>query len=132
MMVKKLVFLYDSAVKPWRTDLARVQGQLLTLQRRGIPCHIIDTARMSSEELEEWRHKARFPSIWKHQRIRQAFGSRRIGGLPYFGKQVPALLVYEDDEENPSAVYPHEKTKEATPREVTIERFLDDLLKESE
>ena len=70
---------------------------------------------MAPTEIERWREKATILAVWQHIGVRQTFGSRRSGGLPYLGKQVPALFVFEEGKDDPVAVYPHEKEgKECT------------------
>jgi hypothetical protein len=49
--------------------------------------------------------------------------------LPDFGKHVPALLVYEQGERVPVAVYPHSETRGDTRTEFTIERYLHELMR---
>jgi hypothetical protein len=83
---------------------------------------------MVDEQLELWRDQATAASVWRHQAIRQTFGSRGRGGLPFFGRQVPALLVYEGEETIPVAVYPHSETRGDTRTDFTIEGYLKGLL----
>jgi len=84
----------------------------------------LDTKDMREEELEHWRDQATSTAVSHHQRIRQAFGSRRQGRLPYLGKQVPALLVYEEGESVPVAVYPHSEKRGEKHTDFSIEGFL--------
>lgn len=49
--------------------------------------------------------------------------------MPYFGKQVPALLVYESGERAPLAVYPHSETRGDTRTDFTIEGYLYGLVR---
>jgi hypothetical protein len=49
-----------------------------------------------------------FPSVIKKFGIRRVFGSRRRSGW-LFGREVPALLVYEEEGEDPVDVYPHDE-----------------------
>lgn len=127
--MKRLVFLFDNTVPPWGTDLEAVRSALRRLRAQGVESEEIDTSSMSGEELEAWRDRATATAVFRHQTIRQAFGSRRQGGLPYFGKQVPALLVYESGERVPVAVYPHSETRGDTRTDFTIEGYLDDLVR---
>ena len=129
-MITKLIFLYDSTIEPWDANVGRIKTQLANLKERGIDYEVIHTATITEDELDNWRDKAYLPSVRWKLRIRQVFGSRSRGGLPYFGKQVPALLVYEEDNERPNAVYPHQKTYEHKRVDVSIEDILDRLLSE--
>ena len=57
----------------------------------------------------------------------QHFGGRRKGGFPHFGKEVPALIVYEEGGAVPTAVYPHTKKKGQEKTDYSIEGFLEEL-----
>jgi len=76
---------------------------------------------------EVYLHAARLAVVrgYKAYRIRKVFGSARDSGK-YFGREVPALLVYENDEL--IDVYPHEERGKL----ITIEEFLVRKLKEIE
>lgn len=128
-MGKRLVFLFDSSVDPWGTDFQAIRSLLTRLAGEGIDCEVTDTHGMTGEELEAWRDQATVAAVFRHQAVRQVFGSRRQGGLPYFGKQVPALLVYESGERAPVAVYPHSETRRDTRTDFTIEGYLHDLVR---
>jgi hypothetical protein len=83
---------------------------------------------MPEEELEHWRNEAIRASVRHHQQVRQHFGSRRQGGLPDFGKHVPALLVYEEGESIPVAVYPHSEKRGQKHTDFSIEGFLEEFV----
>jgi len=128
-MIQRFVFLYDSEVKPWDADIEAVKSLLGKLESKGMNCEIIDTKYMSDEELKKWREKATLASVWLHQAIRRVFGSCSKGGLPDFGKKAPALLVYEQQESRPIAIYPHEhKHVPEKSIEVFLKEFLDSLV----
>lgn len=55
-------------------------------------------------------------------RVSQVFGSARKGGGPYFGRGVPALLVYQFGE--PIGIYPHERQDDSY---VRIREYLEEL-----
>ena len=42
-MSKKLVFLWDSTIKPWSTDVQRILGDLAKLSKKGITVERLDT-----------------------------------------------------------------------------------------
>jgi hypothetical protein len=128
-MNQRLVLLYDSTIQPWQTDVKDIQARLARLRARGMKCELLDTRDMSEPDLDRWRDEASSASIRHHQGIRQAFGSRKQGRLPYFGKRVPALLVYEEGEQIPVAVYPHSEKRGQTHTDFAIEGFLEELLK---
>jgi hypothetical protein len=83
---------------------------------------IVDTNELSEERIREVYSKACTPAIWKHIGIRRVFGTKRRGDGPFFGREVPALLVYEAGERHPSDVYPHQKPGKGPV--VTIRDFL--------
>ena len=64
------------------------------------------------------------PSVLKKYRVRQVFGSRRHSGW-LFGRQVPALVAYDEKTGYPTDVYPHEQGLTS----VEIETFLESLRK---
>ena len=124
-MIKRFVFLYDSIVRPWHADLRVIQKQLTEIH---IKCELLDTKDIPEEELEHWRIEATKAAVKHHQQIRQVFGSRRKGGLQFFGKQVPALLVYEEGEKLPVAIYPHSEKRGEKHTDFSIESFLGELM----
>jgi len=124
-MPAKLVFLYDRTAKPLGdANMQEIEGLLKQAEAAGISCERLNTKDMDEAELQEWRDKAFGVAVRFKQGIRQPFGSRREGMLPYFGKEVPALFVYEEGEAEPVAVYPHRKAKERR----SIEGYLRQLL----
>ena len=127
-MPKRLVFLYDSTIEPWHVDLQAIQKYLTELQARGVKSELLDTKDMPEKALEHWRGEATAAAMWHHQRIRQVFGSQKRGGLPFLGKQVPALLVYEEGEIIPEAVYPHSKKREQKYTDISIQDFLKEFV----
>jgi hypothetical protein len=130
-MNKRLVLLYDSTIQPWHADLQAIQARLTSLGAKGVKCELADSRYMPEQELDRWRDEATVASIRHHQGIRQSFGSGKQGRLPYFGKQVPALLVYEEGEKIPIAVYPHSEKRGQTHTDFTIEGFLEELVNSS-
>jgi len=126
--MKRLVFLFDSSVEPWEADVEAIQATLGRLASEVVESEVINIHGMPDEQLEYWRDQATAASVWRHQAIRQAFGSRRQGGLPNFGKEAPAILVYERGERVAVAVYPHTETRGDTRTDFTIEGYLDDLI----
>ena len=126
-MIKKIVFLWDSTIKPWSVDVQRMKDYLARLGKKGLTCESIDTKDMSEEELKRWREKAQSVAMRYKQQMSQHFGSRRRGGFPYFGKQVPALLVYEEGKKVATAVYPHSEKRGQKRIDYSIEDFLKEL-----
>lgn len=124
-MNERPVLLYDSSIHPWHADLEVIQAGLVRLRVMGAECRELDTKEMPEQELDSWRAKAVDAAIRGHQGIRQIFGSRQKGGLPYFGRQVPALLVFEEDQVIPTEVYPHRKSGG---QDFSIESWIQDRL----
>lgn len=126
-MIKKIVFLWDSSVEPWHGDIETTKGFLTELHDKGITCELVDTKDMTDEVLQHWRDQALAASMRHKLEIHKQFGSRKRGGEPYLGKQVPALLVYKEDEKVPTAVYPHSEKRAEKRTEHSIEDFLKGL-----
>lgn len=126
--MKRLVLLFDSTVDAWSADVEAIRSTLGRLAGKRVECEVIDTHGMADEQLDDWREQAAVAAVWRHQAIRQAFGSRRVGRLPRFGKEVPAVLVYERGERVPVAVYPHSETRGDTRTDFTIDGYLQDLM----
>lgn len=126
-MIKKVLFFWDSTIKPWSVDIRTIMDYLARLSKKGFTCESIDTKDMAEEELKRWREKAQSVAMRYKQQMSQHFGSRRMGGFPYFGRQVPALLVYGEGENMPTAVYPHTKKRGQEKTYYSIEAFLNEL-----
>jgi hypothetical protein len=122
-MIKKIVFLWDSSVEPWHGDIATTKGFLTELHDKGITCELMDTKDMADEVLQRWRDQALAASMWRHQQIRRHFGASQSD----LGKQVPALLVYEEGGKLPTAVYPHSEKRKQRQTDYSIEDFLKEL-----
>ena len=125
MMIKKIVFLWDSTINPWSVDVDahRIKDYLARLGKKGLTCELIETKDLPDGELEYWRKEALVTSVWRHQEIRQHFGVSQLD----LGRQVPALLVYEEGEKVPIAVYPHTKKRGQEKTDYSIETFLKEL-----
>ncbi len=109
-MISKLVFLFDSGVDPFEDfDVSDVKMLLKKVRGTGTICEVIDTKELRPADMETWREKATVIAVRHHVRVRKPFGSRRGGGLPFLGKQVPVLFVFEEGKTEPVMVYPHEK-----------------------
>ena len=94
---KRYVLFYDSATDPVPDKRNAGFAEALrnaTLLERGSLCTVVDVSEYSPNELQEAFMEAVAVSVLKKYRIRQVVGSRRHSGW-LFGKQVPALFVYE-------------------------------------
>ena len=108
---------------PPNEGFGEVMNLLWLLEKRGVSSQITDTDSLSAEEIQRVYSDAVVPSVFKKFGIRRVFGSRRRSGWS-FGREVPALLVYEEGEEYPADVYPHDEGQ-GTVR--TIREFLYNL-----
>lgn len=125
-MPERFKLYYSSKIdNPW-CDLNLIQSQLQKLQAAGIEVAMIDTASMSEQEIyEHYIGEAIYPSVRKQYRIRQLFGTQKKSGN-FFGRQQPALLVYEGDSRHPIDVYPRDESG----KRVSIEDILAQKIKE--
>jgi len=97
---------------------------LQQLEASGISSEIVDVTAKSDAERIDLYLQATLPTARTKYRVRQVFGSKRHAGS-LFGKEVPALLVYEPGAPYPIDVYPHRSRG----RTVTIRAFLESLIK---
>src|SRR5574341_92820 len=116
-MNRRYVLLHSSEIQPWREDLQAITAHLAVLAEHGAECEFQDTAQMIEEEMAYWRNQVMACAVWQRLAVRQVFGSRRQGMLPYLGRQIPVLLVYEDGKQIPAAVYPHRLRRGRTSRD---------------
>jgi hypothetical protein len=93
-------------------------------KERKVVSEIVDTKNFSKENLWDVYSQAMVPSVFKKFKLRQIFGSRRRSAS-FFGREVPALLVFEKTEDQPEDVYPHEEMG----RIITIKDFLERFLR---
>jgi len=85
-----------------------------------------DTSSYSREKLYHIYLRAAMAAVRNKYAVRQVFGSRSQSGT-LFGRQVPALLIYEvEDSPFPDHLYPHEKNR----RMITIADALRALVEE--
>jgi hypothetical protein len=80
---------------------------LWLISQGGILVEVFDTSRMSAQAIQAAYGHAQIPSIAKKLSIRRLYGSKTKSGYK-FGKQVSALIVY-DDNEYPVDIYPYSK-----------------------
>lgn len=77
-------------------------------RRQGVPLRIVDTAKMTDQEIQAAYIRAIVPSVWKKYRIRGVFGTHRYAGCK-FGRSVPALLVCDPLADRVDDVFPHQE-----------------------
>ncbi len=124
-MEERIKLYYNSKTDtPW-CDLKNIRTQLKKLEEAGIPVTMIDTASMEEKQIFEHYMEAAYPSVRKQYRIRQLFGTQSKSGQ-FFGRQQPALLVYQGEDRYPVDVYPHDFNG----NRVLIEDFLEEKIRE--
>ena len=130
VVVMKLKLYYSTVQQPLDNPANHAFSEaidiLADVQKQGIRCEKIDTAELPHEKVYEAYADAWAPAVSKKFAIRRVFGTRRRSGC-FFGREVPALLVYEDGSRHPVDVYPQEKLG----RTITIRDYLTDLLADS-
>ena len=118
--MEKLKFFYSSEVDAVGCDLDAIFSFLNKLKETGVSVELLDTAKMEEKELHAlYISEATLPSVRKQYRIGHIFGTQKKAGV-FFGREQPALLVYQNGSEEPVDIFPHE-TKG---RRVSIEEFL--------
>ena len=124
-MDERIKLYYNSQIDtPW-CDVKKIRIQLEKLEEAGIHITMVDTASMKDQQLFEHYMEATYPSVRKQYRISQIFGSQSKSGQ-FFGRQQPALLVYQGEGRHPADVYPHDSNG----KRVMIEDFLEQKIKE--
>jgi hypothetical protein len=104
-------------------DYSLVESKLTDLSRDlSVETQILDTRRIKEADRQKLYFSIVPLSVRQRFQIRRVFGSRRIAAS-LFGLQVPALIIYEGNEENPIDVYP--KLHEG--RVITISEYLTKL-----
>lgn len=104
-------------------DLEEIRAILQQLEELGVSSEIVDFMTKSDEERTDLYLEATLPTARKKYQVRQVFGSKRHAGY-LFGREVPALLVYEPEKQYPVDVYPHRSRG----RTITIRAFLEGLV----
>ncbi|MBC8231210.1 hypothetical protein H8E77_16795 [bacterium] len=124
-MDERIKLYYNSQLDtPW-CDVKKILLQLEKLEEAGIPVTMVDTASMKDQQLFEHYMEATYPSVRKQYRISQIFGSQSKSGQ-FFGRQQPALLIYQGEGRHPADVYPHDSNG----KRVMIEDFLEQKIRE--
>jgi len=109
-------------------DLREIRTILERLEKLGVSSEIVDTMTTSDEERTDLYLEATLPTARKKYQVRQVYGSKRHAGY-LFGKEVPALLVYEPGKPYPVDVYPHRSRGRTIPMRAFLERFVKTLKK---
>ena len=86
-----------------------VLENLEEFRRQGIDVQVVDTTRMSEQELQSAYIPAIMPSVSKKYRVRRIFGSNRHAGS-MFGRGVPVLVIRDPSGKTVGDVFPHEQS----------------------
>jgi hypothetical protein len=111
---------------PANHGFSEAMDYLALARSQGIVCEKVDTSELPNNKVYEAYADAWRPSISRKLAIRRVFGTRRRSGC-FFGREVPALLVYDENGDHPIDVYPHEELG----RIVTIREYVRKLLDEA-
>jgi hypothetical protein len=123
-----LKLAYNSKISPWDDSIEEILKLLVKVKERHAGVYdyeIIDTSTLSDQNLEDLYTEAMVPSIMKKYQIRQLFGSKKYSAS-VFGKQQPALLVY-DKSKYPMDTFPHINKAQ----KITIREHLEELLRDN-
>lgn len=97
------------------------------LTMRGIPCKVIDTCQISEKERGEIYNNVIVVSVKDSFQRREVFRGKHGKGN-FFGKEVPALVVYENESKRKIiGVLP----KKIGDHIITIKQFLEEFLEKA-
>lgn len=116
----QLEFYYDS-IRSDRKLVEKITSKLKKLKGKVANIKSVDICNETKDKRYDLYSKTWTPSVFKKYRIRKVFGTQRNPGT-LFG-EVPALLVYDDSDNFPSDVYPHDKHGKVE----TIEEYLNSI-----
>lgn len=94
---------------PSNDGIDKALERIEELRAQGSDVQVVDTGRMSDEEIQANYFRAIQPSVRKKYSIRQTFGSRKRPAW-LFGRAVPALVVQEPSGEGVADVFPHNES----------------------
>jgi len=126
--MEKIKLYYSSEViEPW-CDLKQIRSLLSSLKEKGVSVEEVDTAEIPEDELKEfYTSSIVLASIRKRFKISGIFGTRADAGC-FFGREQPALAVFEEGTREATDVYPHDENG----RRITIADFLREKISELE
>lgn len=117
----RLEYYYSKREEAFPDDPANVRlddvSQLLQrIEKEDIASvESIDTSSYSREKLYHIYLRAAMAAVRNKYAVRQVFGTRAQSGT-FFGRQVPALLIYQvEDSPFPDDLYPHVKNRRTIP-----------------
>ena len=86
-----------------------VRALLARVEAHGDSYEIVDSDRLSEEDRERRYFEAGVRAAALRIRLTRHFGSRSESGASGFGREVPALLVYDERGGTVVDVYPHSR-----------------------
>jgi len=116
----RLEFYYDKN-KSDQKETNNILSSLDRVKKLGVKVAINEISGITDDKRFELYQKAWAPSVLKKYKIRKVFGTQRNPGCQ-FG-EIPALLVYKDDSNHSSDVFPHDKHGKLE----TVEEFLNKI-----
>ncbi len=94
---------------PCNARIDEVLARIEELRSQGVDLKVVDTARMSEQEIQADYMRAIQPSVRKKYSVRQTFGSRSRSGW-LFGRGVPALVIQDPSGNAVADVFPHNES----------------------
>jgi hypothetical protein len=94
---------------PENLGIDSVERLLVDLQDEGVVVEVVETAAMPESERPAAYFDAATVAVRSHVGVRRVFGTNRVSGTAFFGREVPALLVYGGDGVLPVGVVPYER-----------------------
>ena len=104
-------------------DDAEIRSLLQGAATRGHSFEVVDSDELSDDDRERRYFEAGVRAAALRIRLSSHFGSGRESGVSHFGRQVPALLVYDREGGTLVDVYPHSRAGGLL---ITIADFLTD------
>jgi hypothetical protein len=100
-----------------------IPSLLAEVKARGNDVEFVDTASLTEKERIHWYSRVIVPAVYRHYEVKRILGTNRRSAC-FFGAEVPALLVTDQDGDPVGDTYPNRKGNRIT----TIHAFLTDLL----
>jgi len=115
---------------PYNEGIEAVPKLLEKLTMLGIPCKVIDTCQMSEKERGEIYNNVIIVSVEDSFQRREIFRGKG-GKRNFFGKEVPALVVYENESKRKIIdVLPKKISDHIITIKQSLEKFLEKAVKE--
>jgi len=114
---------------PCNEGIEAVPKLLQRLTMLGIPCKIVDTCQMSEKERGEIYNSVIVVSVKDSFRRREIFRGKH-GKSNFFGREVPALVVYDDENKRKIIdVLPKKMGDRIITIKQSLEKFIEEAMK---